>query len=125
MSSSRPSVADKRKTFRKLHESGCFVIPNPWNIGSALYLQGLGFNALATTSSGHAHSLGMPTGRRPPDDVLAHFREMAATDAREPRSASSPPTRALRAYQSRGVQIFEIANRWPRQKTPRIFWSGM
>lgn len=43
MSSSRPSDADKRKTFRKLHESGCFVIPNPWNIGSAVYLQGLGF----------------------------------------------------------------------------------
>ena len=56
MPSSRPSTADKRKTFRKLHESGCFVIPNPWNVGSARYLQGLGFKALATTSSGHAHS---------------------------------------------------------------------
>ena len=76
MSSSRPSVADKRKTLRKLHESGCFVIPNPWNIGSALYLQGLGFNALATTSSGHAHSLGYADGAQTRDDVLAHFREI-------------------------------------------------
>ncbi len=76
--SSRPSVADKRKVFRKLHESGCFVIPNPWNIGTARYLQGLGFPALATTSSGHAHSLGLPDGGQKLDDVLAHYREMAA-----------------------------------------------
>ena len=54
----RPSTADKRRTFRKLHDSGCFVIPNPWNIGSARYLQGLGFKALATTSSGAAHAQG-------------------------------------------------------------------
>jgi 2-methylisocitrate lyase-like PEP mutase family enzyme len=81
MSNSRPTTADKRKTFRKLHESGCFVIPNPWNVGSARYLQGLGFKALATTSSGHAHSQGFPDGAQTRDDVLAHFREMAeATD---------------------------------------------
>ncbi len=78
MSSARPSVADKRKTFRRLHEAGCFVIPNPWNIGTARYLEGLGFPALATTSSGHAHSLGMPDGGQQLDDVLAHYREMAA-----------------------------------------------
>ena len=78
MSSARPSVADKRKTFRRLHEAGCFVIPNPWNIGTARYLEGLGFLALATTSSGHAHSLGMPYGGQELDDVLAHYREMAA-----------------------------------------------
>jgi len=81
MSTSRPSFADKRATFRKLHETGCFVIPNPWNVGSARYLQGLGFKALATTSSGHAHSLGYPDGRQSRDAVLAHFRELvAATD---------------------------------------------
>ena len=81
MSSSRPSVADKRKTFRELHESGCFVIPNPWNVGSARYLQGLGFKALATTSSGYAHAQGYPDGGQSCDDVLAHFRELAeATD---------------------------------------------
>jgi 2-methylisocitrate lyase-like PEP mutase family enzyme len=78
MSSSRPSIADKRKTFRKLHEAGCFVIPNPWNVGSARYLQGLGFKALATTSSGHAHAQGYPDGAQTRDDVLAHFRELAA-----------------------------------------------
>lgn len=71
------SVADKRRAFRKLHESGCFVIPNPWNVGSALYLQGLGFKALATTSSGHAHSLGLPDGGATKDMVLAHYRELA------------------------------------------------
>jgi 2-methylisocitrate lyase-like PEP mutase family enzyme len=76
-----PSTADKRRTFRKLHESGCFVIPNPWNMGSARYLQGLGFKALATTSSGHAHAQGFPDGGQSCDQVLAHFREMAeATD---------------------------------------------
>ena len=62
MPSARPSTADKRKTFRELHKSGCFVIPNPWNVGSARYLQGLGFKALATTSSGHAHSEGYADG---------------------------------------------------------------
>src|SRR5271155_5301477 len=75
---SRPSTADKRKTFRKLHEAGCFIIPNPWNVGSARYLQGLGFKALATTSSGHAHSQGYADGAQSIDDVLAHYRELAA-----------------------------------------------
>ena len=71
------SIADKRQTFRRLHESGCFVIPNPWNIGSARYLQGLGFKALATTSSGYAHSIGYSDGDVTRDMVLAHFREIA------------------------------------------------
>jgi 2-methylisocitrate lyase-like PEP mutase family enzyme len=76
-----PSVADKRRTFRKLHESGCFVIPNPWNIGSARYLQGLGFKALATTSAGFAHAEGYADGAVTRDAVLAHYREMVtATD---------------------------------------------
>ena len=81
MAATRPSTADKRKTFRKLHESGCFVIPNPWNVGTARYLQGLGFKALATTSSGHAHSQGHADGDQSIDDVLAHYHELAeATD---------------------------------------------
>jgi 2-methylisocitrate lyase-like PEP mutase family enzyme len=76
-----PSTADKRKTFRKLHETGCFVIPNPWNIGSARYLQSLGFKALATTSSGYAHSQGFADGALSCQAVLAHFGELAtATD---------------------------------------------
>ena len=78
MSANRPSTADKRRTFRKLHESGCFVIPNPWNAGSARYLQGLGFPALATTSSGYAHAQGFADGALGLDAVLAHFRELAA-----------------------------------------------
>ncbi len=81
MPPSRPSTADKRRAFRALHESGCFVIPNPWNVGSARYLEGLGFKALATTSSGHAHSLGYPDGAQSLDVVLAHYSEIAdATD---------------------------------------------
>ncbi len=78
MPSARPSTADKRRTFRELHKSGCFVIPNPWNVGSARYLQGLGFKALATTSSGHAHSQGHADGAQSRDEVLAHFKEIAA-----------------------------------------------
>jgi 2-methylisocitrate lyase-like PEP mutase family enzyme len=81
MTGTRPSIAEKRRTFRKLHEAGCFVIPNPWNIGSARYLQGLGFQALATTSSGYAHSQGFADGALSLDQVLAHFSELAeATD---------------------------------------------
>src|SRR5476649_1406812 len=76
-----PSTVDKRRTFRVLHESGCFVIPNPWNVGSARYLQGLGFKALATTSSGFAHAQGFADGEQSCDEVLAHFHEIvAATD---------------------------------------------
>jgi 2-methylisocitrate lyase-like PEP mutase family enzyme len=81
VSHSRPTTAEKRQTFRKLHEAGCFVISNPWNVGTARYLQGLGFKALATTSAGHAHSLGFPDGGQSLDAVLAHYRELAeATD---------------------------------------------
>lgn len=76
-----PSPADKRRAFRALHESGCFVIPNPWNVGSAVYLQGLGFKALATTSSGYAHSLGLADGAVTRDMVLAHYRELVAATA--------------------------------------------
>ena len=50
----RPSIADKRRTFHRLHQDGCFVLPNPWDVGSARYLQTMGFKALATTSSGFA-----------------------------------------------------------------------
>ncbi|MFA6266766.1 MAG: isocitrate lyase/phosphoenolpyruvate mutase family protein [Pseudolabrys sp.] len=73
-----PTAADKRRIFRELHKTGCFVIPNPWNVGSALYLQSLGFPALASTSSGHAYSLGLPDGSLSRDEVLEHYRELAA-----------------------------------------------
>jgi 2-methylisocitrate lyase-like PEP mutase family enzyme len=75
------SIAEKRAIFRALHEEGCFVIPNPWDVGSARYLQGAGFKALATTSSGLAWSLGHADNTVSRDMILAHLREVvAATD---------------------------------------------
>ena len=80
------AVADtsaRRAAFRELHESGCFVIPNPWDVGTARYLRHLGFKALATTSSGFAFSRGLPDAdwAVPLDDALAHIAEIvAATD---------------------------------------------
>src|SRR5580692_1688721 len=71
------SVEDKRRTFRTLHEGGCFVLPNPWNAGGARYLAGLGFKALATTSSGFAHAQGYADGAMPLDPVLVHLQEIA------------------------------------------------
>jgi 2-methylisocitrate lyase-like PEP mutase family enzyme len=77
----RPSIADKRRAFHKLHEAGCFVIPNPWDVGSARYLQGLKFKALATTSSGFAWSHGHRDGAMSRDRVLDHLTQMVeATD---------------------------------------------
>jgi 2-methylisocitrate lyase-like PEP mutase family enzyme len=77
----RPSVADKRRTFQQLHADGCFVLPNPWDAGSALYLQSLGFKALASTSSGFAWSQGRADGRIARDQVLLHLESLvAATD---------------------------------------------
>jgi 2-methylisocitrate lyase-like PEP mutase family enzyme len=73
-----PTTAEKRKTFRKLHEAGCFVIPNPWNVGTARYFQHLGFKALATTSSGFAHAQGFADGAVPREPMLVHLREIAA-----------------------------------------------
>jgi 2-methylisocitrate lyase-like PEP mutase family enzyme len=72
-----PTVAEKRATFRKLHASGCFVIPNPWSVGTARYFQHLGFKALATTSSGFAHTQGYADGAVPRDVMLEHLREIA------------------------------------------------
>jgi 2-methylisocitrate lyase-like PEP mutase family enzyme len=64
--------------FRTLHESGCFVLPNPWDIGTAIYLERLGFKALATTSAGFAFSRGKADGSVPRDEMLAHIREIVA-----------------------------------------------
>jgi 2-methylisocitrate lyase-like PEP mutase family enzyme len=70
------TVAEKRRVFRRLHESGCFVIPNPWDVGTARYLQHLEFKALATTSSGGAFSMGLPDEdwALTRDPMLAHIR---------------------------------------------------
>ena len=68
--------AARRAAFRKLHESGCFLIPNPWDAGSARALEKLGFKALATTSSGFAWSHAKPDHAPDVEEVLAHCREM-------------------------------------------------
>jgi len=82
MSRSAPSLSgpqaafsDRRKAFRALHERGCFVIPNPWDVGSARYLQHLGFTALATTSAGFAFSQGLPDSGD--EAVIARDRSLA------------------------------------------------
>jgi len=79
---SKGALAARRRAFRALHEQGCFVIPNPWDVGSARYLQHLGFPALATTSAGFAFSQGLPDSM---DDVgvarrrtLAHIANVTA-----------------------------------------------
>src|SRR5438093_12659523 len=75
------SSEQKRAAFAALHATGCFVIPNPWDVGSARYLAGLGFLALATTSSGFAWSRGRADNAVPMDEALAHFEEVAAAVA--------------------------------------------
>jgi len=73
-----PSTTEKHSAFRKLHEAGCFVIPNPWDVGTTRYLQHLGFKALATTSAGFAFSRGVPDAAVSRDDMLAHIAEIVA-----------------------------------------------
>ena len=98
-----PRIAE----FRRLHESGCFVIPNPWDRGSAIYLQKLGFKALATTSAGFAWSTGHADTRVTVDQVLAHLEEIEGAVtlpvnadfeggyAREPQGVAANVTRAV------------------------------
>src|SRR5258708_31218369 len=69
------AFSDRRKAFRALHVRGCFVIPNPWDVGSARYLQHLGFPALATTSAGFAFSQGLPDSGD--NDVVSRDRNLA------------------------------------------------
>ena len=70
-------VTPTTAVFRRLHHSGCFVIPNPWDVGSAKMLASLGFEALATTSSGFAWSMGKRDNQMTLEDVLAHLRAMS------------------------------------------------
>jgi 2-methylisocitrate lyase-like PEP mutase family enzyme len=75
------TIQDKRAAFKALHEQGCFIIPNPWDVGSALMLQGMGFKALASTSSGHAWSTGQADASVTRGHVLDHLRMLVnATD---------------------------------------------
>ncbi|MGG5821657.1 isocitrate lyase/PEP mutase family protein [Falsiroseomonas sp. HW251] len=74
-------VAERREAFRAMHEAGCFLLPNPWDVGTAKYLASQGFAALATTSSGAAWSRGLADGAMDLDAVLAHLSEIVgATD---------------------------------------------
>ena len=74
-------IAARRAAFRKLHESGCFILPNPWNAGGARRLQKLGFRAIASTSSGAAWAMGREDGEMSLDEVLSHLRMLCdATD---------------------------------------------
>jgi 2-methylisocitrate lyase-like PEP mutase family enzyme len=69
-------VAERREAFRALHEAGCFLLPNPWDVGSAKFLAAQGFAALATTSSGAAHARGLADGAMDLDATIAHVAEM-------------------------------------------------
>ena len=91
-----------KDAFRTLHESGCFVIPNPWNVGTARYLQGLGFKALATTSSGFAHSQGYADGAHDVRHGARSFRR----DRRGRRRAGQRRLRGRLCRRSRPA--------WPR-----------
>src|SRR5262245_36054725 len=76
----QPDIAARRAVFKNLHQAGCFVIPNPWDVGSARYLRHFGFKALATTSAGFAFSRGLPDSDQsvPRDMALAHVAEIVA-----------------------------------------------
>ena len=76
-----PPQDGKIEEFRRLHADGCFVIPNPWDVGSALALEGMGFKALATTSAGHAWTLGRRDNGVLRDEALAHLRQIAGSVA--------------------------------------------
>jgi len=74
------SQADKGRAFKALHQTGCFILPNPWDAGSAKLLASMGFKALATTSAGLAFALGRPDGadRVSRDETIANARDIAA-----------------------------------------------
>jgi len=72
------SIDDRRREFRRLHETGCFVLPNPWDVGSARVLVNLGFKAVATTSAGLAWSLGRRDNEISVELSLSHLRTIAA-----------------------------------------------
>jgi 2-methylisocitrate lyase-like PEP mutase family enzyme len=69
-------MADRAERFVELHREGCFVIPNPWDRGSAVLLAGQGFSALASSSAGHAYALGLPDGGLGRERTLLHLRDL-------------------------------------------------
>ena len=120
------SLVQKRAEFRKLHDSGCFVIPNPWDVGSAVLLRSLGFKALASTSAGFAWSGGRTDYGLKREDVLQHLAMLsAATDLPvnadyENGFADSPEDIAVSVTQcvATGVAGLSIENRTNDPKQP-------
>jgi 2-methylisocitrate lyase-like PEP mutase family enzyme len=120
------STAGKRSRFRQLHEQGCFVIPNPWDVGSARYLAHAGFQALASTSSGYAWSTGRADNHVTCDDVIDHLTTLcAATDlpvnadfeagfADDPDGVAANVTRAV----ATGIAGLSIENSTGRPAQP-------
>ena len=123
------NLAARRAKFRQLHESGCFIIPNPWNAGGARRLQKLGFEAIASTSSGAAWALGREDGEMSLDEVLAHLKLLCeATDlpvnadfeagfADEPEGVAANVLRAIET----GVAGLSIEDRTGRE----LYDSGL
>lgn len=72
----RADILEKRRAFQALHQEGCFVIPNPWDVGSARYLASMGFKALASSSAGFAWSKGRPDGQLSREEVLDHLHQL-------------------------------------------------
>jgi 2-methylisocitrate lyase-like PEP mutase family enzyme len=113
------TAAEKRVVFRKLHQAGCFVIPNPWDLGSARLLQSLGFKALASTSAGFAWSTGRADYGLSCEEVVGHLRQLCAGTelplnadfengfADAPQAVAANVTKALEA----GVAGLSIENR--------------
>jgi len=120
------SLAQKRAEFRKLHDNGCFVIPNPWDVGSAVLLHSLGFKALASTSAGFAWSGGRTDYGLKREDVLQHLAMLsAATDLPvnadyENGFADGPEDIAVSVTQcvATGVSGLSIENRTNNSKQP-------
>ena len=120
------TTTDKRASFKKMHESGCFVLPNPWDVGSARYLQGLGFKALASTSSGAAWSMGAADNGITLEQAIAHAAALvAATDlpvnadfehgfADDPEGVARHVARCL----ATGVAALSIEDSTGEQATP-------
>ncbi|WP_395455755.1 isocitrate lyase/phosphoenolpyruvate mutase family protein [Azospirillum melinis] len=75
------TIAEKREAFRALHEEGCFILPNPWDVGSARMMEHMGFSTLASASSGYSWLQGRPENGIGLDDVLEHLGSLVlATD---------------------------------------------
>jgi 2-methylisocitrate lyase-like PEP mutase family enzyme len=120
------SVAQKRAAFRELHKSGCFVLPNPWDVGSARLLESLGFKALASTSAGYAWSTGRPDYGLDCDDVVGHLSVLCnGTDlpvnadyengfADDPKAVAANVRKAVEA----GVAGLSIENRSSDKSNP-------